>query len=204
MRVQPFHADSDLPAAAAACRAALDGHGVVAVPTETFYGLAVDPRDAAAVEAVLELKGRPADKALPLVAADLDQVAELVVLAPVWVARLAAVWPAPLTVVAPVRQPLPACGRTAAVRVPGHGLLRALLRMTGPLTATSANPSGLPALISPAAVAKAFGRGLALLLDGGDAPGGSPSTLVDICSEVPKLLRPGAFRPPREWLVNGA
>lgn len=199
-----FRAEADLPAAVVACRVALDRCGVVAIPTETFYGLAVRPDDAAAVESVLVLKGRPAEKALPLVAADLSQARELIVLSPVWATRLAGVWPAPLSVVATLHRPLAACGPTAAVRVPDHGLLRALLRELGPLTATSANPSGLPAPSSPEEVARSLAGGLALLLDGGETPGGRSSTLLDIGSEPPKLLRSGAFQPPREWRVNGA
>lgn len=199
-----FRAAVDLPPAVVACRAVLNRCGVVAIPTETFYGLAVRPDDAAAVEAVLAIKGRPAEKALPLVAANLAQAEELIVLSPAWAARLAGVWPAPLSVVAPLRRPLAACGPTAAVRVPDHGLLRALLRELGPLTATSANPSGCPPPSSPEAVARSLGGGLALLLDGGETAGGRPSTLLDIVSEPPKLLRAGAFETPREWRVNGA
>ena len=199
-----FRAEADLEAAVVACRLAYDRGGVVAIPTETFYGLAVRPDDAAAVESVRVLKRRPLEKALPLVAADLFQVRGLIVLSPMWVARLATVWPAPLSVVATLHRPLAACGLTAAVRVPDHGLLRALLRELGPLTATSANPGGLPAARSPGEVVSRLESGLALLLDGGETAGGRPSTLLDVRSEPPKLLRAGAFEPPGEWGIEGA
>lgn len=198
----PFRSDSHLAAAVMACRTAFDRHGVVAIPTETFYGLAVRPDDAAAVEALYALKGRPAEKALPLVVADFAQAEELAVFPPVWAMRLAEVWPAPLSVVAPVRRPLAACRATAAVRVPAHRLLRALLRELGPLTATSANPSGGSAPCSPEEVEEGLGSLLALLLDGGPTPGGAPSTLLDLGIEPPKLLRRGAFELPAEWLVR--
>lgn len=199
-----LRSEADLSAAIAACRDALDRHGVVAIPTETFYGLAVRPDDRDAVEALLVLKGRPAEKALPLVAAGLVQVEALVVLPEAWVARLAAAWPAPLSVVAPVRRPLAACGASAAVRVPDHALLRALLRELGPLTATSANRSGEAAPTSLEGFSKHVRQGLTLALDGGSTPGGRPSTLLDVMAEPPKLLREGAFLPPLAWGVKGA
>lgn len=193
----------DVGAAAEACRDLLAAHGIVALPTETFYGLAVSPDDPVAVEAVLTLKGRSAERSLPLVAADLPQVELVVEVPPEWRARLERVWPAPLSVVLPVRRTLVACGPTAAVRIPAHPLLRTLLGALGPLTATSANRTGTPALAAPDAVARALGDGLGLLLDGGVTPGGLPSTLLDLTHDRPKILRAGAFRPPPSWAVAG-
>ncbi|MFI5167284.1 MAG: L-threonylcarbamoyladenylate synthase [Thermoanaerobaculales bacterium] len=194
----PFTRPGHLGAAVAALRNALACHGVTALPTETFYGLAVTPGDGAAIARLAEIKGRPSEKAFPVVGASLAQLETLVEIADEWRARLLASWPAPLTVVLPcVRR-----GRrsaTLAVRVPNHGLLRDLLAEVGPLTATSANRSGAPALDDPSAVARELGRELALLLDGGRAPGGLPTTLVDLSVEPPRLLRAGAFVPPRAW-----
>lgn len=204
MRGLRFHELGDLRGAVAACREAVAHHGVIALPTETFYGLAVCPDDPVAVEALLSLKGRPADKALPLVAADLAQVEGLVVMPRSWRDRLGRTWPAPLSVVLPVVRPLAACEATAAVRVPAHDLLRALLLELGPLTATSANRAGAPALSDPAEVARDLGVGLAVLLDGGSCAGGLPSTLLNLTADPPKVLRPGAFSLPPEWAVNGA
>ena len=176
----PFADEHDLPAAVQAVRSAHREHGVVAVPTETFYGLAVPPDDPVAVQRVFALKGRPEEKALLVVGASIAQLDPLVVVPEGWRGRLEAAWPAPLTVVLQAATTLPAGGKTVAVRVPDHPLLRTLLAAVGPLTATSANRSGGPALARPGEVARLLGDGLTLLLDGGDAPGGLSSTVVDL------------------------
>lgn len=199
----PFADERDLSAALKAVLNARQGHGVVALPTETFYGLAVPPDDPVAVARVFTLKGRPAEKALPVVGASVAQLGPLVVFPEAWRGRLQAAWPAPLTVVLPSRTGL-AGGGNVAVRVPAHPLLRALLASVGPLTATSANRSGGPPLSHPQAVARLLGAGLALLLDGGEAPGGLPSTVVDLTGELPRLLRQGMWQVPSEWGVAGA
>jgi L-threonylcarbamoyladenylate synthase len=196
----PFAHPSHLPAAAAAVREALSRHGVVALPTETFYGLAVDPADAAAVARVFAIKGRDATKALLVVAADLEQAAEVAVLDPARRSALAAVWPAPLTVVLPLRRALAAAGgETVAVRVPAHALLRSLLARVGLLTATSANRSGAPPAATAGEVVAALGADVDLVLDGGPTPGGAPSTLVDWTGERPLVLRAGALTLPPSW-----
>jgi L-threonylcarbamoyladenylate synthase len=199
----PFADERDLSAALKAMLKARQGHGVVALPTETFYGLAVPPDDPVAVARVFSIKGRPAEKALPVVAATVAQLGPLVVFPEAWRGRLEAAWPAPLTVVLPSRTGL-AGGGNVAVRVPAHPLLRALLASVGPLTATSANRSGGAPLSRPQDVARLLGAGLALLLDGGEAPGGLPSTVVELTGELPRLLRQGAWQVPSEWGVKGA
>jgi L-threonylcarbamoyladenylate synthase len=200
---RPFADPGDLAGAVDAVRAALAVHGVVAVPTETFYGLAVAPDDPEAVDRVYDLKGRPPEKGLPVVGASIRQLARVAVVPEQWRAILEAVWPAPLTVVLQAARGLPGGAETVAVRVPAHPLLRALLEPVGPLTATSANRSGAPPLARAEEVARELGDGLALLLDGGDAPGGLPSTVLDLAHGAPRILRPGAFRPPPEWDVQG-
>jgi L-threonylcarbamoyladenylate synthase len=191
-----------LSAAAEAVRTTLAAHGVVAIPTETYYGLAVHPDDPVAVHRVYDLKGRPGAKALPVVGASLAQLAPLVVFRDPWAARLEAVWPAALTVVLPARGRVAAGDATLAVRVPGHPLLRQLLASVGPLTATSANHSGAPPTTDPHEVAKLFASGVALLLDGGQTPGGSPSTVLDLTESAPRLLRAGGWKAPPEWGVK--
>lgn len=198
----PFTDPSHLPAAAAAVRRARATHGVVALPTETFYGLAVDPNDGTAVERIFAAKGRPADKSLPVVGTSIAQLEELVVFTEHWYGRLAAVWPAPLTVVLPARRAVSAGGATLAVRVPAQPLLRALLSFLGPLTATSANLSGTAPHTSPDAVAAELGLHLAVLLDGGPTPGSPASTLIDLTCRPPRVLRRGAFEIPAEWAVT--
>ncbi len=200
----PFSREDHVPAAARAVAAAAAAHGAVAIPTETFYGLAVAPDDAEAVERVFALKGRPEEKALLVVGASIAQLGRLVAVPPGWGDRLAAAWPAPLTVVLPALVPLAAAGggATLAVRVPGHALLRALLEIVGPLTATSANRSRERALADPDEVARTLGEGIALLLDGGRVPGGAPSTVVDLAGGRARVLRAGAWEVPGAWDVH--
>jgi len=170
--------------------------GVVLVPTETFYGLAADPASEAAVEAVHRLKRRPPDKALPVLCADHDQVASLVTVPERFRVRLGRMWPGPLTVVLRVRRPLAACpDGTAAVRIPAHGLLRAVLYRTGPLTGTSANRHGEPPWSTAAEAAASLDGTPDLVLDGGSTPGGLASTVVDLTGAEPRVLRQG----PVEW-----
>lgn len=175
--------------------------GVVAIPTESSYGLAVDPRSAAGVEAIYRLKGRERGKPLPVVAADRAQILALGVPAGALALEWAeASWPAALSVVLPLAAPLPASGGTStiAVRVPAHAALRELLSALGrALTATSANPSGADPYLDPAAVAAwldAAGAD-AWVVDGGVLPGGAPSTLVEWQPDGLRVLRAGRFDP---------
>jgi L-threonylcarbamoyladenylate synthase len=171
--------------------------GLLAVPTESSYALAVDPRDAAGVEAVFRLKGRDRGKPLPVVAADRGQILALGV-APgePALAWAAARWPAALAVVLAVAEPLPASGgeRSIAVRIPDHAALRELLARLGrPLTATSANPSGSQPYLDPDTLAAWLaGAGAdAAVVDGGRLPGGLPSTLVAWGTAGVEVLRRG-------------
>jgi L-threonylcarbamoyladenylate synthase len=177
-------------------RAILDRGGVLAIPTESSYGLAADPWSPEGIARVYRLKGREGGKALPLVAADLDQVAALGVdpESPE-LARLARVWPAPLSAVLAVAGELPAAAPdgTVAVRIPAHPGLRGLLAALGrPLTATSANRSGEPPVLDPDAAARLLEGEDAAVVDGGTLPGGPPSTLVRFCAGRPEVLREGA------------
>jgi L-threonylcarbamoyladenylate synthase len=200
----PFTAPEHLDVAVAAVRDTLANHGVLALPTETFYGLAVAPDDPVAVRRLYALKGRPEAKALPVIGASLAQLEPLVIVPEGWGGRLGAAWPAAFTAILEARMALAAAGRTVAVRVPDHVLLRALLASVGPLTATSANRSGSGPLTRADEVADALGAGLSLLLDGGETPGDVPSTLVDLTSGQPRLVRRGRWQPPFEWDVKEA
>ncbi len=195
----PFSTPAHLAAAVAAVRETVAAHGIVALPTETFYGLAVDPADPEAVARVFALKGRDSGRALLVVAATLEQVESLVALDASQRAALAAAWPAPLTVVLRLRRRLAAAAGSLAVRIPGHALLRSLLARVGPLTATSANRSGSPPSASADMVTADLGDGIALLLDGGATPGGAPSTVLDWTADRPLVLRPGAWPLPPGW-----
>ncbi len=178
-------------------RTAVERGAVLAIPTESSYGLAVDPRRSRAVAAVYRFKGRDRASPLPVVAADAGQLAALGVATdePPF-ARLAALWPAPLSLVVPASPGLPAAagGATLAVRVPAHRHLRALLAELGlALTATSANRSGEPPVLDPEAAAELVAGSDALIVDGGRLPGGLPSTLVEVGERGLTVLRRGRY-----------
>ena len=175
--------------------------GLLIIPTESSYGLAADPRSAAGVAAVLRVKGQRGDKALPVVAASPEQLAELGIDFDLPIlARLRRCWPGPLTAVLPLRRPLPASfgGATLAVRVPGHPrLLRLLAELGTPLTATSANRSGAAPALGPEEAAALVAGEDAVVVDDGALPGGPPSTLIAFPAGLAyEVLRPGAVPSP--------
>jgi L-threonylcarbamoyladenylate synthase len=182
---------------------ALARGAVLAVPTESSYALAVDPRDAEGVRRIFRLKGRPEGKALPVVGAGIASFRRLgAALDDPALAWAAARWPAALSVLVTLRRPIPASagGRTLAVRVPDHEPLRTLLAALGrTLTATSANPSGEePYLEAGSLVSWLTDAGAAtgvqvLVVDGGTLPGGAPSTLVELVAGEPVVLRSGRY-----------
>ena len=184
----------------AAVGAALARGAIVAIPTESSYGLAVDPRSEAGVERIFALKGRQGSKALPVVGADAEAFLPLGVdPADPALAWARPRWPAALTVIVGLRAPIAAsAGETSlAVRVPGFGPLRTLLAALGrPLTATSANRSGEPPLVDPGEVADWLGTagGEVLVVDSGRLPGGLPSTMVAWRGGGPAVVRPGRLR----------
>jgi L-threonylcarbamoyladenylate synthase len=169
---------------------------VVAYPTDTLYGLAVDPLSVVALERLFRLKGRDSDRAVALIAADGDQVAHVAEISPL-AARLAArFWPGPLTLLLPARPSLaPAVVRDGlvGVRVPDHAVARTLARLAGcPVTATSANPSGDPGTPDPDRVARLLPK-VDVLVDAGTSPGGNPSTIVNVSGATVELVRAGAI-----------
>jgi L-threonylcarbamoyladenylate synthase len=171
--------------------------GVVAFPTDTLYGLAADPGSAEAIDRVLALKERAAAQTVALVAADLAQVERICVLTMMARHAAAQFWPGPLTIMVRAKPGLaPATigpDGLVGVRVPDHDVALALARACGhALTATSANRSGHQATADPDEVAAAL-PDLDLLVDAGKAPGGPPSTLVDLSGDVPRLVRAGAI-----------
>ncbi len=185
-----------VPQLAAAVEAIRRGE-VVAFPTDTLYGLAVDPRSTAALDALFALKGRSADRAVALIGASVAQATEVADLSGN-ARRLAdRFWPGPLTLVVRARGPVAALARSASgtvgIRVPDHPVARALAEACGhAITATSANVSGQASTASPAEVASAL-PGIAVLVDAGPSPGGPASTLVDVGTGEIRLLREGAL-----------
>jgi L-threonylcarbamoyladenylate synthase len=174
--------------------------GIVAIPTDTLYGLAVDSRSAAALARLMTAKGRPSERAVALIAADMAQVvADLGVLPPVAQKLASAYWPGPLTLLVPRPPSIPAelsgGSPLVGVRVPDNDAARELCRFWGHvLTATSANLSGEPASDDPDHVARVFqDRDVGLLLDSGKTKGGPPSTVVQAVDDDVRLIRPGAI-----------
>jgi L-threonylcarbamoyladenylate synthase len=172
--------------------------GVVAYPTETFYGLGALASREDALRRLAQAKLRPDGKALPLIAADLAQAEAVASLGDPLARRLAArFWPGPLTLVVPAQpslSPLITQGdSTVALRIPGAAVARALAAAAGgAIVSTSANLSGEPPPwrpddLSPALLARIDG-----VLDGGPAPGGLPSTIVAIVAGSARLVRAGA------------
>jgi L-threonylcarbamoyladenylate synthase len=168
---------------------------VVAFPTDTLYGLAVDPRNEDAVRRLYELKGRSEGSALTLIAADAAHARAAGDMTP-HAERLAArFWPGPLTIVVRARPILArgmlAGGGTVGIRIPDHVVAIALARDAGfCVTATSANRSGATAAATPAAVAAAL-PDVDAILDAGAARGGAPSTIVDASAREVALVRQG-------------
>ena len=192
MRTVPFCRDEDVTEAAAAAADVVAAAGLVLLPTETFYGLAADPRRSEGVDRVYAAKGRPSDLALPVLCADWQQVQSLVNVPEEFRVRLSRIWPGALTVILPSHDRLPASPtQTLAVRIPGHAMLRAVLYRTGPLTGTSANHHGRPACVEAAEALESMAEAPDLVLDGGATAGGVPSTLVDLTGDQPRVVRKG-------------
>jgi L-threonylcarbamoyladenylate synthase len=171
---------------------------IVALPTETFYGLAVDPQNDAAVAALCALKGRPAGLALPLVAASREQVESFCGALTPDARRLAdRFWPGPLSLIlnltVPVAPRVAGEDGSVAIRVPGHDVPRLLAALVGrPLSATSANRSGEAPADRVAALGALSADPQVLVIDAGPSPGGRPSTIVDPRVWPPRLVREGA------------
>ncbi len=174
--------------------------GVVAFPTETYYGLAVDPFNEAALDKLFRLKKRPENKPLLTLISGLDQLLSLAESVPPCFSPLIKLWPAPLTLVFPARKELSsrltAGTKTIGVRISPHPVALRFVELCGhPITATSANISGAIAVNSAQAVAAQFPRDLDYIIDGGKTPGGAGSTLVGSVADHPVLLRRGILAP---------
>jgi L-threonylcarbamoyladenylate synthase len=194
-RLDPLAPD---PAGIAAAVAVLQSGGIVAYPTDTLYGLAVDPRNDTAVERLFAVKGRGAASAIALIAAD-AAMAEGVAASgfgPLERRLASAFWPGPLTIVVPASGGMSAAlapRGTLGVRVPAHLVARSLSAAFGAcITATSANLTGRPPAVTADEVAATLGELVDCLVDAGPAPGGPPSTIVEVVDGRPVLHRAGA------------
>ncbi len=182
------------PALSAAAEALAAGQ-VIGMPTDTVYGLAVDPTAPGATDRLFEAKRRPREVSLPVLVASKEQALLLTTAVPAAAQRLMdRYWPGPLTLVLP-RQPqysgdLGDDDLTIGLRCPDHPLPRALAAKVGPIATTSANLHGQPTSETAQEVAQVFGETVAVVLDGGRCHG-DPSTVVDCTGMDPHLLREG-------------
>ena len=171
--------------------------GVVALPTDTVYGICVALETPRGVERLFEIKRRPPDKGIMLLLEGADQAAAIGTMTPAATALTAACWPGGLTVVVPQRPdvPLPSAltagTSTIGLRVPDHEAPRALAGSVGPLPTTSANISGVPEARDAAEIRDQLGDVIDLIIDGGPAHGGPASTVVDCTGPLPRVLRVG-------------
>lgn len=188
----------DVVGRAAAVAVLRDG-GLVALPTDTVYGIAVALATPGGIERLFEVKRRPPDKAVMVLLEDAAQAARAGVMTPAAAALAAAAWPGGLSIVVPQRPdvPWPAAltggAQTIGLRVPAHDAPRALAREVGPLPTTSANVSGLPEATDAAGIVEQLGDAVDLILDGGPAHGGPASTVVDCSGPSPVIVRVGAM-----------
>jgi len=190
---------ADDPAGRDAAVEVLRRGGLVALPTDTVYGIAVRLDLPGGIARLFAAKRRPPDKAVMLLLADVAQAAEIGRMTPAATALGKAFWPGGLTVVVPQREDvaLPAdltgSAATIGLRVPDHPAPRALAAGVGPLPTTSANVSGVPEARTATEILDQLGEAVELVLDGGEAHGGPASTVVDCSTDAPRILRVGAI-----------
>lgn len=210
MKTRIFSAD-DPKTPSLAAKIIQDG-GIVAIPTETVYGLGANAMDEAAVAKIFEAKGRPQDNPLIIHIAEPSELTRYCRDIPESAWRLAErFWPGPLTMVLPVKPCIPrrttAGLDTVAVRCPQTEVTRALIREAGvPIAAPSANLSGKPSTTTARHVLNDYGTDgkLDAVIDGGASSVGVESTIVDLTGDRPRLLRPGGVTPEELTEVLGA
>jgi len=182
--------------------ATLSAGGLVAMPTETVYGLAANASDAAAVAKLYTAKGRPRFNPLIAHVADLEMACQQGQFRTDALALAETFWPGPLTLIVDTAPGITICDLaragldSVALRVPAHPVAQALLNaFGGPLVAPSANPSGQISPTTARHVATDIGDRIDLILDGGPCSAGIESTIIDARGEHPALLRPGSLDP---------
>jgi tRNA threonylcarbamoyl adenosine modification protein (Sua5/YciO/YrdC/YwlC family) len=179
----------------AAVRAISRGQLVV-LPTDTVYGVGADAFEPAAVARLLTAKGRGREMPPPVLISSATTVDALAVGLPDYArALIEAFWPGPLTLVArqqsSLRWDLGETRGTVAIRMPDHELAREILERTGPLAVSSANTTGQPPATEAWVAHRMLGNDVAVVVDGGPTPGETPSTILDVTSHEPRLLRGG-------------
>jgi L-threonylcarbamoyladenylate synthase len=172
--------------------------GIAAYPTESFYALGVNALNEAAVQKLYRLKNRPGEKAMPVIIGSLDVLRDIVKTTPFRAVKLMETfWPGALTLIFQACRNVPAmlCGFTKkiAVRIPGDSFALRLARASDfPVTATSANISGMPPSQSVEEIVRYFEKDIDVIVDQGKAPGGKPSTIVDVTVDPPNIVREGS------------
>ena len=200
---------ADAPDTAAIAADILKNGELVAIPTETVYGLAADGLNPEAVAKIFQVKGRPQDNPLILHVTDIRQVDALCHDVPESAYVLAEkFWPGPLTMVLPARNIIPQCTTaglpTVAVRCPDSKITREIIALAGcPIAAPSANISGKPSTTTAEHVLHDHQGKIPLVVDGGPCRVGVESTIVDLTEERPRLLRPGGITPEQLLEVLG-
>jgi len=173
--------------------------GVVAVPTDTVYGIACSVNDPEAIQSLYEIKIRESIKAIPVLIADLDQVLQVANNLKDNAQKLTeSFWPGALTIIVEKNGLLPAnltIHPTVGIRMPDYDWLRALMRETGPLAATSANISGEASPSTAIQVLAQLEGQIELIIDGGECKGGISSTVVDCSTDDFNILREGGITP---------
>ena len=183
--------------------------GLVAIPTETVYGLGANGLDPAAVAKIFEAKGRPQDNPLILHVSETKEIENFCHCIPDAAYELAKrFWPGPLTMVLPARDTVPKCTTaglpTVAVRCPDNAVTREIIRLSGcPIAAPSANISGKPSTTTAAHVMHDHNGKIDAVVDGGPCRVGLESTIVDLTEDRPRLLRPGGITPEQLMEVLG-
>jgi L-threonylcarbamoyladenylate synthase len=198
MRLLKLNEDNAKDILSAAVDLLMNG-GIIAYPTETFYGLGAKFDSAGALKKIYEIKQRPQDKAMPLIIGKRDLLSVIVVgVSSTASALMDKFWPGPLTLILSARENvseyLTAGTHTVAVRIPGESFaLRLAQTAHFPITATSANLSGLPPARDVETVLGYFGDRIDLIIDAGPTPGELPSTIVDVRASAMKVLREGVI-----------
>ena len=170
--------------------------GVIGFPTDTAYGLGADPFSEPAVRRIFEIKGRPEDKPILLLVNSIEMAQSVAAVSDTALAAAARFWPGPLTMILPARPTVPslvtAGTRTIGVRWPvAPFAARLMSALNGPITATSANRSGMESCVTAEEVRTQLGDRLDMLVDGGPLPARGGSTLLDLTQGPPKILREG-------------
>jgi len=171
--------------------------GIIAFPTETFYGLGVKYDNNEGLKRLYEIKKRSLQKGLPIILKDIEDVNKVAIEIPeLAISLMKKYWPGPLTIVLKAKKELSkyitASTGKVAVRVPGESFALILVKEAGfPITATSANPSGIPPADNPQQILKYFAKDIDLIIDKGKTHGYKPSTIVEIVNDRIKILRNG-------------